>query len=120
MILIVDDHRDTATALARLLSQSGHDAIAVDSAPAALSLLQRTRPDVMVLDNHMPQMSGLDLMHAIRDDAHMRDIPVIFYSADSNPNEVERALQLGAKDYLVKASTPWAEVCETVERYAVA
>ena len=117
MILIVDDHLDSGAVLARLLKKRGHDAIAVSSGSAALSLLRTTRPDVMILDNHMPGLSGFDVMRAVRNDARVRDIPVIFYSADSDPADVDEALRLGAVDYLVKASTPWEQVCSTVCRY---
>ena len=120
MVLIVDDQLDGGVALARLLKQCGHDAIAVSSGSAALSLLRSTHPSLVVLDYHMPDMSGLDVMRHIRADARSRDIPVIFYSADSNPEVVSKAIKLGAKDYLIKASTPWERVCETVGRYATA
>jgi CheY-like chemotaxis protein len=120
MILIVDDQLDGGTALARLLKRCGHDAVAVGDGSAALSLLQATRPDVLVLDYHMPDMSGLDVMRTLRADARNRDIPVIFYSADADPDAVAEAIELGAKDYLIKASTPWEQVRDTVDRYATA
>ena len=120
MILIVDDQLDGGLALARLLKRRGHEAIAVSSGPAALSLLRTTRPEMIVLDYHMPEMTGLDVMRAVRADARSRDIPVIFYSADSDPDAIAAAIELGAKDYLIKASTPWEQVCETVDRYAAA
>ena len=106
--------------LARLLKRCGHEAIAVSSGAAALSLLQFTRPSVLILDYHMPEMSGLDVMRALRSDARSRDIPVIFYTADSDPSAMSEAIRLGAKDYLIKASTPWNELCQSVERYAAA
>ena len=120
MILIVDDQLDGGTILARLLKRCGHKAIAVTSGPAALSLLKTTRPSVVILDYHMPDMSGIDVMRAIGADASNRDIPVIFYTADSDPSVMSEAIRLGAKKYLVKLSTPWEELCQTVERYAVA
>ena len=117
MILIVDDHLDGGAALARLLKQRGHHAIAVSSGPAAMSLLRSTRPRVIVLDHDMPDMTGMDVMRAIRADVRSHDIPVIFYSADTDPYVASEAIRLGAKHFLVKVITPWQEVCETVGRY---
>lgn len=118
MILIVEDQVDGGAALARLLKRCGHDAIALGSGPSALSLLRRIRQDVIILDYHMPEMSGLEVMRAIRADARSRDIPVIFYSADSDPAAIAEAIRLGAQDYLIKSSTPWEKLCEAVIRHA--
>ncbi|HEV2294947.1 MAG TPA: response regulator [Tepidisphaeraceae bacterium] len=118
MILIVEDHLDTGSILTRLLKRRGFEAIAVSSGSAALSLLQKTRPQVIILDKMMPGMDGLEVLRAIRSDAAVADIPVILYSANTDPAEMEKARRLGAQDYLIKASTPWERVCDTIRRYA--
>ena len=56
----------------------------------------------------------------VKADERTRDIPIIFYTADSDPSAMSEAIRLGARDYLIKASTPWNELCQTVERYAAA
>lgn len=118
MILIVDDHHDTGALLARLLKGCGYDAIAVSSGKAALSMLPSIRPNLVILDKCMPELSGLDLLRMIRSDAALRSIPVILYSADDDPSEVSEAKRLGAQAYLVKGNTPWDVVRSTVSRYA--
>jgi CheY-like chemotaxis protein len=120
MILIVDDHHDSGAVLARLLSACGYDAVVVTSGTAALSLVSKARPSLVILDKSMPDLSGLDVLRAIRSDASLGSVPVILYSADDQPADVAEAKRLGAEDYLVKGITPWDVVCSTVRRYASA
>jgi CheY-like chemotaxis protein len=74
-------------------------------------------PDLIILDKCMPNMDGLTVLRSIRSDARSSSTPVIIYSADSDPRDVERARQLGAQAYLVKGMTPWEDICTTVARY---
>jgi CheY-like chemotaxis protein len=119
MILIVDDHHETGAVLARLLKTCGYDAIAVTSGKAALSLLPKVRPSLVILDKSMPELSGLDVLRAIRSDATLASVPVILYSAEDHPADVVEAKRLGAQEYLVKGITSWDVICSTVRRYAV-
>ena len=117
MILIVDDHLDTANLLARLLRSRGHEAVAVGSGLEGLSLLRTLDPAVVILDKCMPEMDGMTVLQRIRADAQSQSTPVIFYSADANEKDVERARRLGAQEYLIKGETPWEDICSTVARY---
>ena len=65
MILIVDDHIDTGTVLARLLKKCGQDAVAVSSGVAALKLLETTRPSVIVLGMMMPGMHEMEVLQRV-------------------------------------------------------
>jgi len=93
-------------------------AIGFSSGPAARRLLQTTRPSVVILDNHMPDMSGFDVTRAIRADASFQSFPVILYSADDDRADVTEAKRRGAQDRLVTGNAPPDVVCSTVRRYA--
>ena len=118
MILIVDDHIDTGTILARMLKRCGHDAVAVSSGPAALKLLEAARPSVIVLDMMMPGMHGLEVLQRVRADAAVRDVPVIVYSADHTSHTEQQARDGGAQEFMVKGVVPWDRLCAMVTRYA--
>jgi CheY-like chemotaxis protein len=117
MILIVDDHLDTANLLARLLRSRGHEAVAVGSGREGLSLLPTLVPAIVILDKCMPEMDGMTVLQRIRADAQSQSIPVIFYSADANEADKEQARRLGAQAYLVKGKTPLEDIYSMVARY---
>jgi CheY-like chemotaxis protein len=68
----------------------------------ALADLRQRRPDLLLLDMHLPDIDGLDLLTHLKTDANTSGIPVIVLSADATPQRVERALEAGASAYLAK------------------
>jgi CheY-like chemotaxis protein len=67
-----------------------------------LDLARQHRPDVILLDLNLPDMSGGDVLRHLRDDPRTRDIPVIVISADATRDHVEKLLAAGARAYLTK------------------
>ena len=108
MILIVDDHIDTCRALLELLKRQGIPSECVEDPRAALRVAEALRPDLIVLDQMMPGMTGTDLLKAIRGVAALASIPAIFYSAADTGRE--EALRLGALDWLSKGGTTWRDL----------
>ena len=102
MILIVDDVPDTCSALVKYLRKAGYAAEAVHSARECLAFVANTRPELILLDVNMPEMDGIMLLRAIRNDPNLKDLPVMMCSADCAFERVKESLALGAKEYLVK------------------
>jgi len=67
-----------------------------------LAAIRRDRPDLILLDMHLPDISGLELLRHIKQDDSVADIPVIVVSADATPGHMEQALTLGAQHYVTK------------------
>jgi CheY-like chemotaxis protein len=105
MILIVDDNREIAKPLQLLLKIAGHETEAVTSAPQALTYLRDHHPDVIVLDQEMPGMTGLELLSKLRRNPDTADTPVYFYSATDDPATRHTAESLGPTRWLPKSST---------------
>jgi CheY-like chemotaxis protein len=103
-VLIVDDQRETGHLLARILQFLGHRGIHVPSGEDALNYVRSSMPDAVLLDYMMPGMDGLQVLKALRNDPRTRQVPVIMFSANSDPKVVEKAMKEGANDYWVKAS----------------
>ena len=69
---------------------------------SGLALARATEPDLILLDLHLPEMSGLEVLDRLKRSAITRDIPVIVVSADATPEQIERARADGAAAFLTK------------------
>lgn len=103
-ILIVDDDLGTGRLLAMLIRQLGHQAEFVESGGKALEYLSHHRPDLVILDVMMPGIDGLEVLRRMRADPGTADLPVVMFSALSDPQFRQLARDKGANDYWVKAS----------------
>lgn len=114
MILIVDDHVDSGAVLAQLLIREGYEAMAVTGGLAALEILEEMRPELIVLDMHMPDLDGLSVLRRVRADAKTSDVPVVLYTSDGDEAKKRQAMKLGAADFLVKGQLAWRELCTRI------
>ena len=68
----------------------------------ALDLARKHGPDLILLDLHLPDMSGEEVLQALKDDDATAEIPVVILSADATPGQVELLLRSGARGYVTK------------------
>lgn len=101
-ILAIDDAKDGLMLLVFDIEYVGCKVITASSGESALSLLEKTQVDLILLDMHMPGLSGLATLKALKNDTNLQDIPVIMLSASDHEDEVVAALEFGADDYVVK------------------
>ena len=101
-ILLADDNADLRGYIARLLGDRGYEVETVHDGVEALEHLRRRRPELLVTDVMMPRLDGFGLVAAVRDDATLRDLPVIMLSARAGEEARIEGLASGADDYLVK------------------
>jgi CheY-like chemotaxis protein len=116
-VLTVDDEPGARRALSRVLARAGYHTVGAADGREALRALEQSAPDLVLLDVMMPGLSGLELLEILHDDARWRSLPVVMMTAISDTHTVNRAHQLGAKAYLVKATFSIAEMLENVRRY---
>ena len=114
-ILVVDDERPLAEALKAKLETKGHSVTAVTNGDDALGELRRGTYDLVVLDILMPGANGFDVLGSMM--AKDNPTPVVVASNVSDEEEVEKAMKLGAKDYLVKSEHTLEEIIEKVLQY---
>ena len=114
MILIVDDHADSCEMLRRMLARHGYASESVGSAEAALTAAHAQRPDVIVMDEMMPDMTGLEAVRRMRQDPALKDVNVLFYSAAYDLRKLAEAQELGAKGWLVKGVNRLSDVVDKV------
>ncbi|MCL1875415.1 MAG: response regulator [Synergistaceae bacterium] len=101
VILVVDDSSANLQLCKGLLSGE-YDVRLAKSGKMALAALARVRPDVILLDIEMPDMTGFEVMGEIKENLELKNIPVIFVTSHASEKLIDKAVGNGAADYLVK------------------
>ena len=104
-ILIVDDVPDNREMLEQILELEGYDVVQVPSGEVALEIAPRTSPDLILLDIMMPGIDGFETCKRLKSDEATRNIPVIFITARTDPDDVVKGFQAGGVDYITKPFT---------------
>ena len=105
-ILTVDDFSTMRRIIRNMLRQLGYtNILEAEDGAEALSLLQREKVDFVISDWNMPNMSGLDLLKAIRADENLKPIPVLLVTAEALKENVVEAVKAGVNNYVVKPFT---------------
>lgn len=105
-ILVVDDDASNLKMASHILSGEKMRVSCLKSGEDALRFLQGNRPDLILLDIHMPGMDGFDTLAAIREDKDTAGIPVIFLTADDDSKTETKGLKAGAMDFIKKPFVP--------------
>jgi CheY-like chemotaxis protein len=101
-ILVVDDNRDAADALAALLQIDGHEVTAVYSSQDAVAALHRLHPDIALLDFGLPDIDGYELARRIRADEALHHVRLIAITGYGQEEDKARALSAGFAAHLLK------------------
>ncbi|MEA2662928.1 MAG: two-component system, OmpR family, phosphate regulon response regulator PhoB [Chloroflexota bacterium] len=90
LVLIVEDDKPTADVLASAINaERGYAAVQVGSADAALTAMAKISPDLLLLDIHLPGMSGLELYDQVKADERFRTLPVVFETGGGREHVAE-------------------------------
>ena len=103
-VLIVDDERSHISALKDMLSE--YTIYAATDGQDAIETVETNLPDIILLDILMPDMDGYDVISALKESEKTKDIPVIIISGLDDKEAEEKALSLGAADYIFKPFHP--------------
>jgi EAL domain-containing protein (putative c-di-GMP-specific phosphodiesterase class I) len=103
-ILIADDSQANVRLLETILTRSGYrEVVSTNSPTEVLSLFQTTKPDLVILDLHMPELDGFEVMAQVRAEGPpMEFLPILVMTADTTRAARDRALDAGANDFLTK------------------
>jgi putative two-component system response regulator len=105
-ILLVEDNRDLREAVSASLTFENYIVHQAEDGQAALALLQRITPDLIISDINMPIMGGIELRKALRENPRWVPIPFIFLTANDSPDDIRLGRGLGVEDYLTKPIDP--------------
>ncbi|MCX7424876.1 MAG: response regulator [Planctomycetia bacterium] len=112
-ILMIDDDLDALQVARSRLAKLGLAILSADGGIAGLEAARREMPDVILLDQEMPDLSGFDVCRVLKADAELCMIPVLFLSASNAAEDKIKGLDLGAVDYIVKPFDA-SELCARV------
>lgn len=101
-LLIIDDEPDNYDVIEALLDQEGYYCHYSSSGVSAIASLDKIKPDIILLDLMMPQMSGLGVCRVIKSNAAWRHIPVIIVTALSSKEDLSQCFGVGADDFIAK------------------
>jgi two-component system chemotaxis response regulator CheY len=115
-ILVVDDFATMRKVIRNLLKQSGYEDIAeAEDGVTAMNVLKSTKIDFVISDWNMPNMTGIELLRAVRSDNDLCAMPFLMVTAESLKENVVEAVKAGVSNYIVKPFT--AEVLgEKIEK----
>lgn len=115
-ILVVDDNPDACEMMTRLVAASGHRGASAASGEEALDYVVSNRVDLVILDNMMPGINGIEVLRRMKLDPRTRDIPVVMWSAIGDREFREHVVRKGAADYWVKSSFDYSALGAMIER----
>lgn len=101
-ILVVEDDDNIATALEYVISREGMECQRVASGGQALARIRDTRPDLVLLDIMLPEVSGYDICRDIRADPALSSVKILMMTARGSANEQKKVLALGADGFVSK------------------
>lgn len=105
-ILVVDDFATMRKVIRNLLKQSGYeDIVEAEDGVVALRVLKAQKIDLVISDWNMPNMTGLELLKAVRADADLGKIPFLMVTAEALQDNVVEAVKAGVSNYIVKPFT---------------
>ena len=114
-VLIIEDEEDAADMFAEMMRVSGYRVLKTSSSTPALSMMAAEKPDVVILDIMMPEISGLDILRQMRKNPELAHTPVVVVSAKSMPADIKLGMEAGASIYLTKP-VGFVELKEAIER----
>jgi CheY-like chemotaxis protein len=101
-VMIIEDEPEAAELFGEMMRVNGFRVLKMFSSAPAIPLIKQEKPDVIILDVMMPDISGLEVLRYMRREPELVSIPVIVVSAKSMPGDIKIGLEAGASIYLTK------------------
>ncbi|KAA0970128.1 response regulator [Aureimonas fodinaquatilis] len=101
-VMIVEDNELNMKLFRDLIEAHGYDTVQTRSGLKAVELARETRPDLILMDIQLPEISGLDVTRTIKADAELKSIPIIAVTAFAMKGDEERIMQGGCEAYISK------------------
>ena len=107
VVLVVDDNEQNLELIQAYLEDIDCQTLAAYSGVEAMKVIRDKRPDLVLLDVMMPEMSGFEVCRQVRNDPRIKDTPVIMVTALNEFGDIERGIDCGTDDFLSKPVNRW-------------
>jgi DNA-binding response OmpR family regulator len=114
-ILFVEDEPNLQKAIGELLKQEGFQIFEAFDGVQGLEIAAKEKPDLILLDLILPKKDGFEVLKELKADDKLKSIPVIILSNLEGTGDVEKALELGATTYLIKANYELSDVLNLIK-----
>jgi DNA-binding response OmpR family regulator len=115
-ILFVEDETALQKAFGTILKEKGYEVISAFDGETGLKVAKEARPDLILLDLILPKIHGFEVLKKLKEEKETQGIPVIVLTNLEDMENVDKALELGATTYLVKAQYSLEEVLEKIKK----
>lgn len=102
IVLVIEDEVDVRKFASRVLTLEGFTVLETDNGEQGLKLVRKNKCALVLLDLRLPGRDGWFVLKKMKEDSALRDVPVIVFTASAGIPQRERALSMGAVDYLIK------------------
>lgn len=115
-ILFIEDESALQKTFGDLLKQEGYKMISALDGETGLRLAKEIKPDLILLDLILPKVHGFDVLKQLKEDPETKEIPIIILTNLEGIGDVDKAIEMGATTYLVKAQYTLEEVLEKIKK----
>ncbi|KKW08254.1 MAG: Two component transcriptional regulator, winged helix family [Candidatus Kaiserbacteria bacterium GW2011_GWA2_49_19] len=115
-VLLVEDDVFLAGIYQKKFEMEGYKISIAENGEKGLADAKKKKPDIILLDILLPKMDGFTVLKNLKADASTKDIPVILLTNLGQKDDVEKGLEAGASDYLIKAHFKPSEIVEKVKK----
>ncbi|MDI6603141.1 MAG: response regulator, partial [Patescibacteria group bacterium] len=115
-VLFIEDESALQKTFGEILKQEGYEMISALDGEVGLRLAKDKKPDLILLDLILPKMHGFEVLKKLKEDKETKEIPIIILTNLEEISDVDKAIELGATTYLVKAQYTLEEVVEKIKK----
>jgi CheY-like chemotaxis protein len=116
-ILVVEDDAEIAMAIVEVLEEAEYEVEHVVSGEKAMEKVEKGDVGMVLLDIMLPGMDGYEVLRRMKSESKYFDIPVVMLSNLGQSSEIDKAVEMGAKDYLIKANVDLSKLLEVTKKY---
>ena len=115
-ILFIEDESALQKTFKDILEKEGYEVIKALDGEVGLKLAEEKEPDLILLDLILPKINGFEVLKGLKENEKTKDIPVIILTNLEGTGDIQKALELGATTYLVKANYSLEEVVKKIKQ----